>query len=204
MIPSALGQLVGPAPRGGFAATESRSSSPKLKVVLTLKLFLLKTIRVPQKVHGVREGTVVCSRRLLRLRNATEADKGSLGTGTDRGAPTGAPPPPSFPIARYLWSLSLPRDGSFSPQDSPCTGSPECSAGSQSGGFVPSSDHTVQRRRASPASPPFGRPWRAGYPGGLVDVENPTTPQDRCDRSWGVAESSSTLPPTLEGPGTLP
>ena len=38
----------------------------------------------------------------------------------------------------------------------------------------------------------------------LVKVEKPTTPHDRCDWSWGVAESNSTLPPTPQRPGTIP
>jgi len=37
-----------------------------------------------------------------------------------------------------------------------------------------------------------------------VEVEEPTTPQNRCDWSCGVAESNSTLPPAPQRPGTIP
>jgi len=191
---SSLTTLV-PAPVSTTAATETGSSPPKLKVVLTLKLSLRKTSRVPRQAHGVHTATSVRSRRPHRPRNATEADTGSPGPVKDGRAPTGAPPSPCSPIPRYPWSWSLPRDGSPSPQNSPGTCSPGCSAGSRPGGGATYLGPAVQGRRPWPACQPIGRPWRTGSTSGLACPGASWAPPDRLPRCCPPCYTASTPVP---------
>ena len=63
----------------GVALPAAGPGDARLKVVLTLKLSLRKTSRVPRQAHGVQADTLARNRRPHRPRNATEADTGLPG-----------------------------------------------------------------------------------------------------------------------------